>query len=129
MDQLGLDFLTNQVAVELNMFRSFMKGGVVCDMNGREIVTVYRSWLSSGNLQVIKQVCEPLNLTRCYCKCSMFSLIRGSRDSLLLLRPLTNQRTTKIYAETSDQAMGVQVTYPISITKHLELKVRLGRKE
>ena len=54
-----------------------------------------------------KEVVEPRNLTRCNCQSLIFCLSRRTRDIMLFLGLLGNERALKEGAKTSNGALGI----------------------
>jgi hypothetical protein len=97
----GLNFLTNHMTIDVNVFGTFMENRIGCNVKSSLTVTIKECSLE-GNLQVVEKSLKPHNLTAGGCHCSVLSLSRRSGDCSLFLRFPRNQRTIKKDAETCD---------------------------
>jgi hypothetical protein len=97
----GLNFLTNHMTINVNVFGMLMENRIGRNMKSIFTVTIKKSSLE-GNLQVMEKSLKPYNLTAGGCHCSVLGLSRRSGDCSLFLRFPRNQRTIKKDAEAYD---------------------------
>jgi len=79
------DFVTNKMAIDLNMLGAFVEYGICCYLNCGLIVTVQSCWLNECCSKILKKICQPLYLTGGGCKSSILSFGGAAGDSGLLL--------------------------------------------
>jgi len=80
------------------------------------------------NMKVMKQGSEPSKFAACGGHGTVFGLSRRTRKRLLFLGFPGDEGITKKNTKTRDGSPGIWTASPITITKCLELKIRIGGK-
>jgi len=84
-DQTSHELLTNKVTVKLNVLGSFMKDGVLCNVNGCLIIAFDWNGMDGINCKLTEQTTQPGQFCYHTPHASVLSLRRGQGNRTLLL--------------------------------------------
>ena len=95
------------MAIDVQIFGSFMEYRILDNVDGIPIITTYRDWKLEWNRKILKEIKTPLKLTSSNSHAPVLNLDRGSRNLGLFLgspryegraeeHVITRERTTSI---------------------------------
>jgi len=67
MEEIGLHFFTDDMAIDVKVLGEFMEALVMGDMASEFVVAVHYSSMSRLNLKVMEEIAQPLDFISCGC--------------------------------------------------------------
>jgi len=62
MEKLALKFLSDNMAIQIDVLSMLVEGRIVCDLPGRFTITIEDGLIYGLNLQIVEEVSKPLKL-------------------------------------------------------------------
>jgi len=67
MEEIGLHFFTDDMAIDVKVLSAFMEALVMGNMARKFVVAVHNSCMSRLDLKITEEIFQPLDFTGCSC--------------------------------------------------------------
>lgn len=121
-DKTRSEGISNEMTVNLNMLRTFVKNGIGGNVNGSLTVGIKRNRMWNGNMKIPKKMMDPFKFTKSNCHRVVFRISGGVGDHVLLLSFLREKGTTKGDKVTSNRTMSNRIVGLIKSQKIVKVR-------
>ena len=127
-DAIVLYLVTNEMAIQLDVFCAFMKNRICSNVQSNLIVTIKLGYLRMRDTEILKETSKPGKFWASGGHRSIFCLNWGARYNRLFLEHPRNKRVSKKYAITCNWPSSIRTGSPIRVTEVFELNL-WGRRQ